>query len=391
MHIERFLHKMLSPVMHLKRLTTLSIFVLAAIKGKKLSLTNLGRSADLNIQERSAIRRADRFLENKHLYCEREDISRAVICKIMGNVPQPKIIVDWSAIPNTKNHVLRAAVMTIGRALTIYDEVHPEEKLGKKAVHKRFLIKLKSLLPENCIPTIVTDAGFHNDWFSDVRDLGWHYLGRIRSGKNYTFGNDRWHSMSTLLKEGIKEPEYIGNVILCRSNPIKTNLYRVKNPPKGRKYLNKNKKERKDKKAKEYSKSAKEAWVIATSLPHKKFLSANRVIKIYKNRMQIEEGFRDLKSHKFGFSLVEAHSIKIKRIEILLLIALLASFIAWLVGYVGESKKLQYQFQANSIKHHRVLSLFFLGCQMIKRKINITLGELENMFLKIKSCELINI
>lgn len=59
---------------------------------------------------------------------------------------------------------------------------------------------------------------------------------------------------------------------------------------------------------------------------------------------------------------------------ILLMIASLASLIAWLTGLVGEKMKLQYQFQSNSVKDHRVISLFYLGCQMIKKKIHITLS-----------------
>ncbi len=145
MHIERLLHKMLFPVMHLKRLTTLSIFVLAAIKGKKLSLTSLGRSADLNVHERSAIRRADRFIGHISLHAERKDICQVLLKQLIGNRKNPKIIVDWSPIPNSnfKNHVLRAALMLDGRALTLYDEVHPEKKLGNVKIQKKFLSNLR--------------------------------------------------------------------------------------------------------------------------------------------------------------------------------------------------------------------------------------------------------
>ena len=101
--------------------------------------------------------------------------------------------------------------------------------------------------------------------------------------------------------------------------------------------------------------------------------------------MQIEEGFRDLKSSKYGFSFEEAFSKKIKRIEILLLIAMLAALMAWLIEYIGEEKKLQYQFQANSIKSHRVLSLFYLGCQMIRRKVHFMFFELEKAFFGIQN------
>ena len=51
------------------------------------------------------------------------------ICRlIVGTSKRPLIIVDWSTIPNQDNHLLRAALVTSGRALTLYEEVHPEKK-----------------------------------------------------------------------------------------------------------------------------------------------------------------------------------------------------------------------------------------------------------------------
>jgi hypothetical protein len=385
MHIERFLHKTLSCVMHKKRLITLSVFVIAALKGKKLSLTNLGRVADLDIQERSAIRRADRFIGNKHLHSERKAICQVFIQKSIGNKGNPKIIVDWSPIPNSKYHVLRASLMLDGRALTLYDEVHPEKKLGNVKIQKGFLSNLKLLLPKQCRPIIVTDAGFHNGWFLDVFKLGWDYIGRVRGIKVYQMKGKEWRSIKTLVSGGTKTPEFIGQAVLCFNNSLITNLYRVKNISKGRKALNLNKERKNDTQSKKHSKSAKEAWVLATSLAHHKYSSAKKIVNIFKKRMQIEEGFRDLKSSRYGFSFEEAFSRKIQRVEILLLIAMLAALIAWMVGYIGEGKELQYQFQANSIKKHRVLSLFYLGCQMLRRKIHFTLSELETAFSSIRN------
>jgi hypothetical protein len=97
--------------------------------------------------------------------------------------------VDWSPIPNTKNHVLRAALMLDGRALALYEEVHHETKQGNAKVQSKFLYKLKELLPKQSKPIIITDAGFHNDWFFNVIKLGWDYIGRVRGWKNLSIKN----------------------------------------------------------------------------------------------------------------------------------------------------------------------------------------------------------
>lgn len=381
MHIKGFLHKMLSPVMHKKRLATLILLVIAGLKIKKISLTELGRAIDLSLQERSGIRRADRFLGNKKLHKEREAIQEVIIKRVIGNKKNPEIIIDWSNIPNTTHNTLRAALVAEGRAITLYEEVHPERKLSNEKVQHKFLHTLKRLLPSGCKPIIITDGGYHNEWFREIVKLDWDYLGRIRVGSGKKFrrkNSEEWETTLSLCKKATFTPRYVSEVDLGRNRPLNTHLYLFKGKLKRRKLLNKYGKKRKDTDSLDHGKSGREPWILATSLKGKSFLSANRVIKKYKKRMQIEEGFRDLKSSKYGFGFEKALTKKITRIEILLLIATLASFIAWLVGWTVEKNKLHYQFQSNTIKNRRVLSLFFLGCRAIGKNMFITIKMLDS-------------
>ncbi len=75
-------------------------------------------------------------------------------------------------------------------------------------------------------------------------------------------------------------------------------------------------------KAKDYSHSAREPWLLASSLGKTHYLHDKRVVKLYKTRMQIEEGFRDLKSSRYGLSIEQSYSKGIVRLENLLLIAI---------------------------------------------------------------------
>lgn len=377
MYVKRFLHKMLSPVTHKKRLITLTLLVKTALKNKRLSLTELGRGLQLSIQERSGIRRADRFLGNKKLHKEQDDIYKAIVERMIGAKTRPDIIIDWSNIPNTTHHTLRAALVAQGRALTLYEQVHPEKKLGTKKVQNKFLQKLKTLLPDGCKPIIITDAGFHNDWFKEIVRLNWDFIGRVRGKKYLKIDKKDWQLCSSLFKRATAIPQYLGETTLCKSNPIKVNLCLFKAKQKGRKGLNKLGKKRNDSSSLDYRKSAKEPWILVTSLSKSYFL-ANKVIKKYTNRMQIEEGFRDLKSTRYGLGFENSYSKEISRIGVLLLIAMLASLIAWLTGWIAEKNKMHYEFQSNTIKNRRVLSLFFLGCQIIKRKMKIPINQLIN-------------
>ena len=90
-------------------------------------------------------------------------------------------------------------------------------------------------------------------------------------------------------------------------------------------------------------------------------------MEIYSLRMQIEEGFRDLKSTKYGFGFEHVNTRHIYRLNVFFLIAMLAAFLAWVIGWLAEKVNLQAQYQANSTKTKRVLSLFYLGYRIILR------------------------
>ncbi|HFF3631523.1 hypothetical protein OQJ02_11835 [Legionella sp. PATHC032] len=55
--------------------------------------------------------------------------------------------------------------------------------------------------------------------------------------------------------------------------------------------------------------------------------------------MQIEGAFKDIKNKRYGFRLPESGTKSIERLENLILIALLATVVAWLAGQVAISNK----------------------------------------------------
>jgi hypothetical protein len=371
MHATTFLHKLLSPVMHLKRLETLKLMVVAALKERRVSVTGLGRALEGEALEKSNILRSSRFISNAKLYNERWDILQRLVNMVIGTKIRPWILVDWTKIPNTNEYGLRAALVAKGRAIVLYEEVHPKKLEGNRIVHRTFLRRLQQLLGASCSPIMVTDAGFHNPWFSDVKSLGWDYVGRIRGKKRYQkSGEADWPYCRDLFPKATSEGRFVGEVKLCKSGSMATRLYLIKEDKKERiskpVYAKNKGKKKGGRTGKEQRASAHEPWLLATSLEGG-YSIKKKVFKIYFSRMQIEEGIRDLKSSQYGFSFEKARSTTSERIEILLLIAQLASFIAWVTGWIGEKNKWHYKFQANSIKNRRVLSLFTLGCRIIKK------------------------
>lgn len=390
MHISSFLHKTLGSVTHAKRLTTATMLVEAALKNKKISVTSLGRGISNQAQERSNIRRSDRLIGNRKFHRERIAIYGAMAKLLVSNQSRPKIIVDWSHVPNSTHYILRAALATPGGAYSLYEEVHPKTKEANPQVHQAFLTTLKSLLPD-CCPIIITDAGFSCPWFMQVIALGWDYVGRIRGNKYFRIdGELKWHCYNQTFPTMPSFSQFLGFGQLTKTHGMQTTFYLVQKNKKGRTALNKYGTKAQYKNDKEYSESAKEPWLLVTSLQltHQALKKAEA---LYSLRMKIEEGFRDLKSSQYGFSFEKAYSKTIDRIETLLVITMLASMVARLIGLVGESLQLHYQFQASSTKKRRVLSLFFLGCQIIRKKIDIPITLIFSALVKIQhiSCSLI--
>ena len=87
--------------------------------------------------------------------------------------------------------------------------------------------------------------------------------------------------------------------------------------------------------------------------------------------MMIEHEFRNIKNHKWGLGLNETKTRDPSRLSILLLIAAIAMLILCLFGLVAEQKSIHYRYQANTVKNRRVISLIFLGLQVIKHDLKL--------------------
>ena len=135
-----------------------------------------------------------------------------------------------------------------------------------------------------------------------------------------------------------------------------------------------------------YRKLHRAPWLLATSLPHTAG-NANRIMRAYAQRMEIEETFRDLKNHRWGFALRYARTTHTKRLEVLLLISALASLVLWLMGLAAKTRQWTRHFQANTDRHRNVLSIVFLGARVLREArqtltqpmLNQALLDLENM------------
>ena len=372
MHAQRVCHKIMKNAldwMHTLRRDALNACVLAAIDGRRLSVTGLGRAIDSPAKEKHCIKRADRLLSNINLYREYHDIYHTFTRLIVGATHRPVILVDWSDMDTCKRHfLLRAAIAIEGRSLTLYEEVHTIDTKEKPKAHKALLKRLKDMLPPGSSPILVSDAGFRTPWFKAIEKMGWDWVGRIRNRHMIKHPeNSDWIDCKTYYQHATKTAKYLGNVQLTRQNPIDCELVIYKGKCKGRVKNNQLGERDRSAHSKKNADREREPWLLATSLKVTSKL-ATQVVNIYKTRMQIEEGFRDNKSLRYGLGFELNQTKNTRRLQMLLLIASLATFVLWILGTMAKQSEQHWQYQANTVKDRNVLSVIYLGLRVANDK-----------------------
>ena len=112
--------------------------------------------------------------------------------------------------------------------------------------------------------------------------------------------------------------------------------------------------------------SAREPLILATSLLTS---TAKEVAELYRLRWRIEMTFRDQKCSRFGLGLDSVRTKKPERARAYVLLAVLAHYVAFILGAEAEQAGLAPQFQANTVRNRRVLSWPRLGCELLRKAL----------------------
>jgi len=286
--------------------------------------------------------------------------------RLIGKQQQPIILVDWSDLDPRKQHfLLRASVAVEGRSLTVLEQIHPISQKEKPTVHKRFMMTLKSMLPPTCKPIVVSDAGFRVPWFKLIESLGWDFVGRVRNKTMCRNNRDSdWHLTKDLYHHASLIEKSLGRYIMRRKDSFECNLVIYKQSSKGRKKLTATgERSRKSSNSLSNASREQEPWLLATSLTSETAREAKKSVKIYRTRMQIEESFRDLKT---GLNFNESNTRTQAYLAVLLLLAMLAQYILFLLGMAVKLGGQHLRYQANSLKTKAVLSYQFIGLRACK-------------------------
>jgi hypothetical protein len=330
--------------------------------GHLLSLSRLARALMGQSTQKAALKRVDRLVGNQRIGQEAQVVAAALLRTLCRSGQPLLIAVDWSAVsPGGAFVELRAAItwLGMGRGLTIYQQVYPESKLGNGRAERALLDTLHSWMPAGAEVIIVTDAGFRRPWFAHVERLGWSWIGRIRAGACLSRDRTHWEQASAWFAKATGKACRWSQCWLTRRFRFACDVVLYRRRAVGGKRYGRAGHGSTPKARREASASAREPWLLAHS-PQLRTLRAEEIVALYRQRMQIEENFRDSKSPQLGMGLQLSQSRSAPRLHALLLIATLAGFLLWHIGQLAEAEGLHRRFKATT-RIARELSIITLA------------------------------
>jgi len=338
MHASRLLRSCLGFVfdqMHARRCAALLGAVRALIAGRRLTLMELARSWPDAQRVAAPLKKLDRLLGNRHLAREREALYAAITGWAVRQ-PRPVIVVDWSPLDGRGRYqLLRAGLAVGGRTVTLYERVYPAKAVGSSRAECALLRALKQSIPPGCAPILVTDAGFRAPWFCAVREQGWDWIGRVRgralvrpqTAKN---ASDRWIPCTQLYRCVRASARDLGLWQVVRQQSLVCRLVVHYKGRRGRVDATLAGARARNTHSRKIAKRESDPWLLAVSPALE--LTPVQVTAIYARRMQIEQSFRDLKSHRYGVGFEDSLTRTEDRLATLLLILALATFVAWMTA-----------------------------------------------------------
>ena len=352
--------------MHAYRRRLLCELTLTLVRKGRGWLTALGRDLDSSTCAKHRIKRVDRFVGNPRLHAELPRVYQS-LCRTVIQSPRPVVLVDWTVVTLT-HWALVASIPCQGRAQIIYQQVHPKKCVATPKVQRRFLEALSRILPPDCTPIVIADAGFMGPWFAQIRKLGWDFVGRLASNVRLQQPDKTQCKVAQLHPRRCEEPQHLGLCTVTKQHPYEASVVVVRQRNKGISH-------RRTSRAGaghnsifhyRYKRRAHTAWVLVTSL-HRR--SAPDIVALYKSRMQCEESFRDAKNMKLGLGLSHTRSRHPQRLQVLCLLAALAGFVATVLGLIAHQHQIHPKLQANTVKHRRVFSLPRLGAMAFRLRL----------------------
>lgn len=335
---------------------TLADLVVGAMRCRRVSLADIGRSMHAKTTPKHCIKRVWRFLRNPRVLAA--DGARTLLtlaAKASGG--RLVIAVDWVDI--RRDQVLRAATPLRGRSLPVLFAAYRKWQLhrSRNSLEDAFFVLLKTLAPRGCEVTIVADRGFTRaDLARTLQEIGVHYVIRVRAGT--WFVNARHSGALRNLELSPGKHRDFGMGAYRKRSPVPQRIVGF------------------------WKRRESEPWLLATDL----MFGWRNVAGVYELRMKIEELFRDEKNVRFGWGLRQSQLSEPERLERLLLVLAFAYWFLLMLGLVCQDTMSPGAWGSSSSRRRTQASVFFVGRYMqdkVRIRFSLLLQAFENEILQI--------
>jgi hypothetical protein len=348
--VYQFMAPDFGPVMHAKRLLSLTLATVGVCHSSRASIAEIGRSlaSVTGKTPKHCIKQIDRLLSNDGV-----DLDAAMatyIRVIVGDREAVVLAMDWTEYPvNDQATVVLSLVTVHGRATPLAWRTVPKKGLnGRRNGFEDYLIHfVAGVLGRGVQVTVLADRAFGDvELYEMLEKLGWDYVIRYRGVIEATdpaTGEVR-PSTEWIPEGGV--PHRIEGALLTQARVAVPAMVCVKAP------------------------KMKDGWCLATSLKRR---TAEEVVALYARRFTIEETFRDEKDDRFGWGLKETSLRTPGRRDRMLFVLAMARLLLTLLGAAGEQLGLDKKLRANTVTKKRTHALVTQG-----RKYAVGVGVLAS-------------
>ena len=290
----------------------------------------IGRELNVATTPKHAIKRVDRFLSNRKVPLLK--MLTAYLLWVIGSRRCIGICCDWTKIREWP--VLVASLVYRGRSIPLLWAVMDKNKLNRSwnGFENGFFALLSQMIPRQIKVIILLDRGFKRvSLLRHLEHCGLHYV--IRSGGNTAVKHVHYEGAMTNLISKKGRLMDLPQALIRKFQSHRTRIIGV------------------------WDDGQKEPWILVTDLAD----PPREIIRWYGKRFQIEEMFRDQKSHRFGWALGGLQMHQADRLECLLLIIAFAQFMVLMVGALARHHQFDRQLQTNTRRYRFEHSDFFLG------------------------------
>jgi hypothetical protein len=335
--VHEFLKRVVIDDLHAKRVLSLANGTLGVMTGAALAVCLIGQALAQarGLLAKSAIKQVDRLLSNAGVVPW--ELFGSWIGEVVGVRREIVVAMDWTDF-DADNHATLALhlVTRHGRATPLlWLTVDKDElKNQRNDFEDLCLSRLKELLPEGVVVTILADRGFGDvKLFGFLESLGFQYVIRFRGNIQVGAADGETRLAVDWVGKGGRARKLPDAEITAACHKVGA-VVCVK------------------------AAGMKEPWHLAAS---DGALSAPQIIKLYAKRWTIEPSFRDSKDLRFGMGMSALRIDDPQRRDRLLLLNAFAILLLTILGAAGESLGMDRQLRTSTVKR-RVHSLFRQGC-----------------------------